>query len=273
MGFNLFGTFIPYYGFFITCGIICAFLLGLFLCKKEKINSDDFLIICSYIAAFGIFGAKLLYIIVSFKSIDFTLVFSSMKNFNLFIGSGFVFYGGLLGGLFALYFTKKVHKINVSEYIKIITPCLGLAHCFGRIGCYMAGCCYGKETAGHIYRIYKNSIIAPNHVRLLPVQLFEAVFVFILALIMLVLLWKKIKINLPLVYLSSYSIFRFIIEFFRGDIERGKLGGLSTSQIISLCLLIGIIIYMFLKDKIDFKTIAGSVEQDSEAVVCSAAKD
>lgn len=107
MGFKLFGTFIPYYGFFILIGIVCAGLLGYFLCKKLSLNIDDFIIICAYLLAFGFTGAKLLYIAVSYYNIDFYSVFSSLENFNLFFSSGFVFYGGLIGGFLALFFVKK----------------------------------------------------------------------------------------------------------------------------------------------------------------------
>lgn len=244
MGFELFGTFIPYYGFFILIGLVCASILGYFLCKKLSLDIDDFIIVCAYLLAFGFAGAKLLYIAVSYKNIDFHTVFSSLENFNLFFSSGFVFYGGLIGGFLALFFVKKIHKIQVNEYIKILAPCLALAHGFGRIGCSFAGCCYGRETDGNIFFEYSDSIIAPNGVHLFPVQAVESLSLFCLCIVLVVLLLRNNKTNTCVIYIIFYSTARFVLEFFRGDIERGILKCFSTSQIISLMLFVSVIAYL-----------------------------
>ena len=242
MGFYLFNTFIPYYGFCILVGIGCASCIVFFLCRYLKLDENDFIIICAYIIAFGFFGAKLLYIIVSIKIIDFKSVFSSFHNFNDFISSGFVFYGGLLGGMLVFPFVKKVHKIDTSGYLKCITPSLGIAHAFGRIGCSLAGCCYGIETNSHFCFLYRESIIAPNNVKLFPVQGIESFCLFALAFTCFFLVIKKSRIAVHYLYLFIYSIFRFVLEFFRGDSARGLFGFFSTSQIISLLIIIGIMI-------------------------------
>ena len=247
MGFKLFGTFIPYYGFFILIGIVCAGLLGYFLCKKLSLNIDDFIIVCAYLLAFGFTGAKLLYIAVSYQNIDFHSVFSSLENFNLFFSSGFVFYGGLIGGFLALFFVKKIHKIQINEYIKILAPSLALAHAFGRIGCSFAGCCYGKETAGNIFFEYNDSLIAPNGIHLFPVQGIESFSLFCLFFLLVLLLLKNKNTKTHIIYIIFYSIDRFILEFFRGDIQRGIYGLFSTSQIISLILFFTMISYLFVK--------------------------
>ena len=247
MGFKLFGTFIPYYGFFILIGIVCAGLLGYFLCKKLSLNIDDFIIVCAYLLAFGFTGAKLLYIAVSYKNIDFHSVLSSLENFNLFFSSGFVFYGGLIGGFLALFFVKKIHKIQIKEYIKILAPSLALAHAFGRIGCSFAGCCYGKETGGKIFFEYNDSLIAPNGIHLFPVQAVESLSLFCLCIILVFLLLKNNKTNTHIIYIIYYSIVRFILEFFRGDVERGIFKFFSTSQIISIMLFVGVIAYLIMK--------------------------
>lgn len=247
MGFKLFGTFIPYYGFFIVIGLVCAGILGYFLCKKLSLDIDDFIIMCAYLLAFGFAGAKLLYIAVSYKNIDFHTVFSTIQNFNLFFNSGFVFYGGLIGGFLALLFVKKIHRIKIEEYIKILAPCLALAHAFGRIGCSFAGCCYGKETDGAIFFKYSDSIIAPNGIHLFPVQAVESLSLFCLCIVLVVLLLRNNKTNTYVIYIIFYSTARFILEFFRGDIERGAITYFSTSQIISLMLFVVVIAYLAIK--------------------------
>lgn len=246
MGFFLFGTFIPYYGFCIVVGIGCAFLLGYFLCKKLSLNVDDFILLDAYMVAFGFLGAKLLYIVVSFRTIDFSLVFHSLANFNAFVASGFVFYGGLLGGLAALPLVKKMHHLDVSAYILVLVPCLSLAHAFGRVGCSLAGCCYGKITDGNLYFLYHKSAVAPNDVRLFPVQGIESSCLVILTVIFTFLVLRNHFRKVHVVYIVSYSVIRFFLEFFRGDAERGIFGFLSTSQIVSLLLILGVISFEFL---------------------------
>lgn len=234
MGFHLLGKFIPWYGFFITLGIALASFISYVLCRKTNKDFNNFIIIAAWLMAAGFTGAKLLFIIIYFKDIDWAFCFSSRRNFSLFIGTGFIFYGGLIGGLLVLPLVQKIHKINIKEYINIICPSVALCHAFGRIGCSFAGCCYGKVTEGPLYFMYTESLSAPNGVHLFPVQGIEAFCVFILAAVMVVLVLKNINISLAGIYMVSYSVLRFILEFFRGDEIRGFVGSLSTSQVISL---------------------------------------
>lgn len=246
MGFFIFGKFIPYYGFCIVMGMFFSYLTCYLLCKKLKLDTDDLLIICAYIIAMSFIGAKLLYIIVSIKSINLKVVFSSLENFNQFLSSGFVFYGGLLGGLGALVIVNKAHHIDVKNYFKVLVPGLGIAHCFGRIGCSLAGCCYGKHTDGPLFFRYSKSIIAPLNENLFPVQGLEAAGILVITIICIILVLKQSKTKVLYLYLFSYSLLRFILEFFRGDKERGHLLFLSTSQVISVGIilsLIGLLIY------------------------------
>ncbi len=238
MGFNIFGTFISYYGVCIVIGIVCAFLIGYYLCKKTNLNTDDFILICAYLIAFGFLGAKLLYILVSFRATDFRLVFTNLKTFNYYISSGFVFYGGVIGGFIALFLVKKIHKLDVCEYFKAIVPSLCIAHSFGRIGCSLAGCCHGRITTGRIYFLYKHSIVAPNNVKLFPIQGIEAISVLIIGIICTIFVLRRSKVRVEYLYMLSYAMLRFILEFFRGDQERGSFLIFSTSQIISLLFII-----------------------------------
>lgn len=247
MGLKLFNLYIPYYGFCIAIGIVISFLTGFLLCKKNKLSSDLLLIIFAYLISFGFFGAKLLYIIVTIKYINFSQIFSSLSEFMDFMSAGFVFYGGLIGGFAALLLVKKIHHIEIKEYLNIIVICLAICHGFGRIGCSLAGCCYGKETSLPFYFLYKESFSAPCNVRLFPTQGIESAFIFTLAIIMLILYCKNKNIVLWPVYFISYTVLRFILEFFRGDVIRGKIGILSTSQFISLAIFFLIIFYLIFK--------------------------
>ena len=242
-----FGTYIPPYGLLISIGFICALFLGLFLCRFLKLDYCDFLIISSVVLASGFTGAKILYVIVNFKRINFRFVFSDIHVFTAFINSGFVFYGGLIGGAVSLVTIHKFFKINVIQYQNILVPSLAICHAFGRIGCACAGCCYGKPTAGHFYVVYESSNYAPSGVKLIPVQGIEAAFLFLIFLCMMIFILKRINIQSIVFYLITYSIFRFIIEFFRDDSLRGKIFFLSTSQFISIVIFISAISYLMIR--------------------------
>ena len=139
------------------------------------------------------------------------------------------FYGGLFGGVATFLIVYRFYYLRNNEPIikkmLIIAPsAICLAHGIGRLGCFFNGCCYGIETDAWY------GIQFPGHDhKVIPTQLFEMAFLLILALILGIMAFKKdFKYTMP-IYLFSYGIFRFLIEFIRGD-ERGQLQGLSPSQ-------------------------------------------
>ena len=118
-------------------------------------------------------------------------------------------------------------------------PSIALAQGFGRIGCLLAGCCYGKETTGSLAITFTDSAFAPNHVPLIPTQIYSSILDFAhFFLLLYVAKHKKADGQVAGCYLICYSIGRFVIEMFRGDIERGNVGIFSTSQFISIFILI-----------------------------------
>ena len=117
-------------------------------------------------------------------------------------------------------------------------PSVELAQGFGRIGCFLAGCCYGRETNSVLSVTFQNSYFAPNHVALIPTQIYSSVLDFLhFALLLYIGRHKKSDGQVAAFYLIFYSIGRFVLEFFRGDLIRGSVGSLSTSQFISLFIL------------------------------------
>lgn len=113
-----------------------------------------------------------------------------------------------------------------------------MAQGFGRIGCFLAGCCYGRETTLPIGVVFPSGSMAPAGVKLLPTQLFSSLGDF---LIMAVLLWYQPKSkragNVSALYMLLYSVGRFAIEFLRSD-DRGGIGAFSTSQWISVVIVV-----------------------------------
>ena len=239
------GTYtIPYYGLFIVIGVIVAGVVGVAQVKKFEKNVDDFIIMSAMAGLGGILGAKLLYLFVSWKDIDFSRL-SDLEYLNSIMSGGFVFYGGLIGGLVFMIPCWKWMKIDVLSYINICMPCIPIVHGFGRLGCNAVGCCHGMPYEGFCSIVYHNSFYAPNEIALFPVQKTEAIANFIIAAILLVYIHihsEREKKSLC-IYIMLYAPVRCILEYFRND-NRGGLGIFSTSQWISIILFVSVLVYL-----------------------------
>jgi len=210
-----------------------------------SVPRSDVIYIAAYGALGGLLGAKLLFLLTQIGNIGEDLKqYSIPQILQKYFASGFVFYGGLFGLAGGVYLYCRYMKISFSSAMKLVVPVLPLVHAFGRVGCFMAGCCYGIAMDPPLGIAFEHSLSAPNHVHLLPVQLIEAV-----ALTgIFVALWMYTATDRPIarilcLYLALYAPVRFILEFFRGDVNRGFLRSLSTSQWISLLLLITAAVY------------------------------
>ncbi|MEZ3428345.1 MAG: prolipoprotein diacylglyceryl transferase [Lachnospiraceae bacterium] len=218
------------YGLMITIGVLAALFIAEARAKKRDINADVLYPLTLVCVGFGFAGAKVLFCIVEWRQF--------FKNpWQLLTGNGFVVYGGIIGGVLAALLYCRFKKLNFWDYFDIVLPSVAVAQGFGRIGCFLAGCCYGRETNSFFGIAFTHSDYAPNGVKLLPTQLFSAAGMFLIAGF---LFWyakkERKKGQVGALYLILYSIGRFIIEFFRDD-YRGAVGFLSTSQFISLFIL------------------------------------
>ena len=237
------------YSIMLLIGVsVCLFLFSLYS-KKNNMDSKykyDLLLLACFSVMTGIIFASL-----------FQMLFDALKSGDISPFS-MTFFGGLTGGViffilgYKFYIKKKYNQANFIDDIMIIAPsCITIAHGFGRIGCFLAGCCYGIET---------NSILGVtfpgmNHA-VYPTQLFEAIYLFIISLILFILAYKyKFKYTLPL-YLILYGMFRFSIEFIRGDDRGAFFLSLSPSQwfsIISIVISLVLTIYLVFKNKNNYK--------------------
>lgn len=245
---NIFGYNIATYGLIIFIGIFIGAIISIFYFTKFfNIKKED-VFYCILYAVIGVgIGAKLLYIITN---IPFLIEnYQTLDLYNTFLQmlkGGFVFYGGLIGGILGVFIYSKQFKISFKELLLILLPVVPLIHSIGRIGCLCAGCCYGMEYHGFGAITFHDSLLAPNDVPLFPMQVLEAICNFIIFIVLLVT-YKKFLGTYKTVglYLVLYSIVRFTLEFFRGDLIRGIYFSLSTSQWISIVLfIIGIAIFV-----------------------------
>ena len=194
--------------------------------KRDSIDSNTFSDICFWMIVAAFLGAKLFYLLVEWRHF--------LENPLVLIRSGFIFYGGAIFGFSALYLLSRKYRISFLRLADIIAIGLPLGHALGRLGCFSYGCCYGKLASfWGLERV--------------PTQLISFLALMIIFAI-LFLLRKRKKFNgqIFLSYLLVYGIFRFVIEFFRGD-PRGQIGFLSTSQVIAFgsVLISGWLLYRF----------------------------
>ena len=188
------------YGLMIAIGVISAYLMSEFRAKRNGLDENHIFPLLIWGVLSGIIGAKLLYYITIIDEIiaDPSLV---IKN----ISDGFVVYGGIIAGILAGYIYCRVKKLEFWKYLDIVVPSIALAQGFGRIGCFLAGCCYGRETTSWCAITFTNSSYAPNGVPLVPTQLIA------------ILVWLSGKNKIPgrisALYLIFYSIGRFVLLF------------------------------------------------------------
>lgn len=248
-GIELFRTFVPIYGLMIVLGLLTSMFIVRYLCYKYQLNMDNMIIIACSMGIGAYIGSKLLFILVSFDIIDWASIFS-FQGLHKFLSSGFVFYGGLFGSLFFGIMTAKKVECYFINYLIIFFVSLPLGHAFGRIGCYLAGCCYGVPYDGFGSVIYHGLLYTPNNISLFPVQLIESLCNLLIFVFLITLIHRKgLTIDAIYYYFISYGITRFALEFFRYDELRKFFIGLSTSQWISIILIIvAIIKIVFHKD-------------------------
>lgn len=249
-GFNIGTLFIGSYGICALIGIFTAFPPAFARYKKLEGNYLPLFVACIWAAVGVFFGMHLLYGITNISDWKLLLSVKSFGEFSVLfqtIFGGSVFYGGLIGGIIAGVISIYVQKLPSDTASDCLAPAIAQFHGFARIGCFMAGCCYGVEHENGI--TFKNSIVtSANGVPRVPVQLFEAGFEFLLAAALWYFLLKvpRLKGKLLILYLMIYSIGRFILEFWRGDDYRGFIFGLSTSQFIGILVFSGSLIFFIL---------------------------
>lgn len=232
------------YGFFIVIGAILGIIYVSYQTRKKYNTSFDTintLFLLMLVSA--IVGGK---VFLFFENPSFYA-----HNMSKLVSSkGFVFYGSLLFCIPVMLFFFKKNKLPVLPMLDIMAVTTCLVHFFGRIGCFMAGCCHGIEWHGPLAVTFTDpACLAPLNTPLHPTQLYSASMVgSILIILLIVKSRKSFNGQLFLLYLILYAIGRSIVEIFRGDLSRGFIidGWLSHSQFISL-IVITISIYFYLK--------------------------
>lgn len=229
------------YGFFVAVGVLLAYnYVRYFGYEVRKLNSNFLSNFLFYTILVGFLGGRIFYVLLNFSYYKD----NPLDIFKIWEG-GLVFYGGfILGLLFGIIYVT-LSKVNLLDVMDVASCGLYLGLGFGRLGCFFAGCCYGKPTDSFLGVVFNHpESLAPVGIKLLPTQLFESFYSFLI-FVLLHFLFLKNVLQKRLFFLGGilYSLFRFINEFFRGDDRGGFVYGFSFSQIISMFVFI---LFLFL---------------------------
>jgi phosphatidylglycerol---prolipoprotein diacylglyceryl transferase len=247
------------YGFLLALAFTAGLYVSARAAVREQLDSAKIYDLGLYIALSSLLGAKLLMFATEFE-------YYSQKPGEIFslstLRSGGVYYGGfILAVIVAIGYTRAKH-LPVWKVTDVFSPGIALGQSIGRLGCFAAGCCYGKPTHSFLGVTFTNpysneTVGVPLLIPLHPTQIYEAAA----NLVIFTILWLKLKHKkfdgqVFILYLTLYSVVRFTIEFFRGDPDRGFLFGglLSTSQFISVMLIIiAATLFFFLRSAVQEK--------------------
>jgi phosphatidylglycerol:prolipoprotein diacylglycerol transferase len=236
--FRLDGLTVYSYGFFLILGTVTAGILAILRVRKEglPISFERAADLFFYTVLAAIVGSRILFVLINFDLFRE----NPFRIMNIWEG-GLVFYGGFILALGVAIGYMRWHRLPMLKLFDLISPLIGLGLFFGRIGCFLAGCCYGKETSLPWGVTFTNpDSLARLNVPLHPTQLYSALnglFIF------LFLSWlerrKAFDGQIISLFILIYSIVRFFIEMLRGD-PRGFIfqNLLSTSQGIGILLAI-----------------------------------
>ena len=248
------------YGVMLALGLIAGTAVAMWKARKLDLPIDRLMDIIFFTILAGIAGGRITYLIVYFDQ------FLETPMRLILSREGFVFLGGVIGAVLMALWLIRRYRLPTWQVADVLITGLPLGHAFGRIGCFLAGCCYGRpipegspfcgigmcfpreSVSGSVtypgqafHQHVLDFGLLPDAATSLPVwptQLFESAGNFLIFLILL-LIWRhrRFRGQLFVSYLALYGVLRFVVEMFRGD-PRGTVGILSTSQTISLVMLV-----------------------------------
>ena len=229
------------YGLMIAVGYMSALLISERRARKQGMDTDILYGIFWCAVLGGAAGSKLLFYLVNIPDI--------LKDPSMLLQfqNGWVVYGGIIGGVLASWGYCRYKKADFVQYLDLVMPAVAFAQGCGRIGCFFAGCCYGRETDSALSIQYWQSAYAPNGVKLIPTQIYSSIGDFAIAFLLMAYARRKpAKGKVAAGYCILYSLGRFVIEAFRND-YRGEVGIFYFSQLISIFIMalgIGLFVYV-----------------------------
>jgi phosphatidylglycerol:prolipoprotein diacylglycerol transferase len=244
------------YGFLLAI----AFITGLWVASREAkaagLDGSRVTDMAVYVLIAGLIGAKVLLVVVEWQYYT-----RNPRELLSILQSGGVFYGGLIFAIPVAFWYARKHVLPAWRTADVLAPAVAIGQAIGRLGCFCAGCCYGRPAEVPWAVTFHDSYAArtvgtPLDTPLHPTQLYEAAAcLFIFFVLLRMARRKRFDGQVTLAYVLLYSMARFAIEFYRGDAVRGTVfGWLSTSQFIALLLAVGVVVvlpYVMKRNRLD----------------------
>jgi phosphatidylglycerol:prolipoprotein diacylglycerol transferase len=232
------------YGLFVAIGLVVGILVTIRIGRSQGIDLQQIMDMGFIIIFTGIIGSRLAYVLMNFSYYKT----NPMDIVKLWHG-GLVFSGGLITVLFAIVWYARRRGYSIWQVGDLWAPAAAIGQAIGRIGCFMAGCCYGKPTDmpwGVVFMDTRS--LAPLNIPLHPTQLYSSLSGVIIFIVLMILnAKKKFEGQVLLWFLILHSTGRLLIEQFRGD-DRGLILGtnLSVTQFLAIIILIGSVVALFI---------------------------
>lgn len=245
---------IHWYGVFVALAFVVAMCTLLIERKRAGLTPDNVFDLALIAIFGGVLGARLFYVIQFFHQFRDNPI--DMIRIDK---GGLVFYGGFIIALITVMLYCKWKKLRMLSVLDIYAPAVAFGHVFGRIGCFLQGCCFGKPVAEGAFcpsvvfpagsapaerypanpaDLYSAAKTVSGSMPLIPVQLYES---FCNLLIAILLIWLLRKVKRPggvaAIYLAAYAVMRFLMELMRGD-HTDHIGIFTPSQAVALFLML-----------------------------------
>lgn len=222
------------YGVLLALGMVLGVSLAIVVARRRGMDLVNVLLVALIAITAGLIGSYLVFVA--------TMIPAALEDPRVLLQGGLVFYGGPLAAVPAAWIACKRLEVHPLKMADVAAPALALGHALGRMGCFLGGCCFGREWAGPWAVTFTHELApasmppVPRH----PVQLYEAAILLLISLATL-LLWPRARRHgqIGLVYLMAYSLWRVFVETLRADTVRGYVipGWVTTSQAIALVLI------------------------------------
>jgi phosphatidylglycerol:prolipoprotein diacylglycerol transferase len=223
------------YGVLLAAAYLIALQLAVVRARHRGLDGTKIMDLGIYLIIAALVGAKLMLVIV-----DFDYFLAQPREMLSLVRAGGVFYGGLLAALGVAIFLVRRYQLRLWTTADLFAPGIALGHVVGRLGCLMAGCCYGKPTSVPWAITFTDPLAASNvgtplGIPLHPTQLYDAGAELLILIVLLVTerRGRPFEGRTFWLYMLLYGISRFIVEIYRGD-DRGIILGVSTSQFVSI---------------------------------------
>lgn len=243
------GAAIYTYGVLIAVAFMVGITWTLREARRAGMDREKVLDLTYYVIIAAIVGSRLLYVVIEYER----YVSQPLNIFKIWEG-GLVFYGGLLACVAVSWWYTRRHQWSLRSTADLYMPGVALGHAIGRLGCLMAGCCYGKPVEGDPWWAISFPVsdvsLAPANMPLYPTQVLESLTeLAIFAVLIVIRRHKRFSGQVFLTYLILYGLGRSLLEVLRGDAIRGYVipHYLSTSQFISLVVVSIAVLYYWRK--------------------------